>query len=158
MSKLKRALTLWLLLSLLCLLSACGKAGPPLASTSGVVTYKGEPVVGAQVMFMSNEKFEGRTWPASAETDGDGKYDLETPGVGHGALLGKHTISITKRGPSPGAKPGSPAFGKETQPEFQRYLEPGPHLIPKKYSSPVDSGLEADVKSGSNTFDFELKD
>ena len=109
-------------------------------------------------MFMSNEKFDGRTWPASAETDGDGRYDLETPGVGHGALLGKHTISITKRGPSPGAMPGSPAVGNETRPEMQAYMQPGTPLIPKKYFSPVTSGLEAEVKSGSNTFNFELQD
>ena len=120
--------------------------------------YQGQPVEGADVVFMSEEKFEDRTWPASAKTDASGKYVLETPGVGHGALIGKHTVTITKRGPSPGAIPGSPAVGNETKPEMQAYMQPGLPLIPKKYFSPVTSGLEADVLSGSNTFDFELKD
>ncbi len=158
MLNLKRTLSLPVALLCVCLIPGCGKAGPPLAATSGIIKYQGQPVEGADVVFMSTEKFEERTWPASAKTDASGKYVLETPGVGHGALIGKHTVTITKRGPSPGAIPGSPAVGNETKPEMQAYMQPGPPLIPKKYFSPVTSGLEADVLSGSNTFDFELKD
>lgn len=158
MSDLKRTLPLWLLLVPLCVIPGCGKAGPPIAATSGVITYQGKPVDDAQIVFMSEEKYEGRTWPASARTDKAGKYVLDTPGVGQGALLGKHTVTITKLGPSPGPMPGSPAVGNETNPQFQAYMKPGPSLIPKKYSTPVNSGLEAMVMSGSNTFDFELTD
>lgn len=147
----------WILVLCVGLLSACGKGGPPLAATSGVVTYQGDPVVDAQVVFMSLEKFDGRTWPASAVTDGDGKYELETPGVGRGALIGKHSVSITKRGLSPGAVPGSPAVGNETRPEMQAYMQPGPPLIPKKYFSPVTSGLDAEVQAGGSTINFELR-
>jgi len=107
---------------------------------------------------MSMEKFDGRTWPTSAVTDGDGKYELETPGVGHGALIGKHSVTITKRGPSPGTRTGSPAVGNETRPEMQAYMQPGPPLIPKKYFSPVTSGLEAEVRPGGSTINFELRD
>ena len=153
-----RALEYGLLLSLLLVTSACSKAGPRLAATSGVVTYQGNPVVDAQVVFVSSEKFEGRTWPASSETDGDGKYVLTTAGVGQGALLGKHSVTITKRGLSPGAIPGSPAVGHESLPEMQAYMQPGPALIPKKYFSPVTSTLEVEVKSGNNTHNFDLKD
>ena len=158
MPNLKRTLPLWLFLSCWCVIPGCGKAGPPLAATSGVVTYQDKPVEDADVVFMSLETHEGRTWPASGKTDKTGKYVLETPGVGPGALLGKHTVSITKRGPSPGAKPGSPAFGNETKPEFKAYLQPGPPLIPQKYFSSVTSGLEAKVESGGNTIDFALQD
>ncbi|MDB5391000.1 MAG: carboxypeptidase regulatory-like protein [Planctomycetaceae bacterium] len=158
MSNLTRVVPSGLLLSLLFVVAACGKSGPPLASVSGVVTYQDKPVVYAQVVLMSIEKYDGRTWPASAETDEDGRYVLETPGVGNGALVGKHTVSITKRGPSRGAAPGSPAVGNESRPEMQAYMLPGPALIPERYFSPVTSGLEAEVKPGSNTFDFKLKD
>lgn len=153
-----RIFSTYLLLLSLVVISGCGQAGPPIAATSGTITYQGKPVDNADVLFSSEEQFEGRNWPASAKTDKDGKYVLETTGIGKGALLGKHTVTITKRGPSPGAKPGSPAVGNETKPQFQAYMMPGPALIPEKYFSPMTSKLEAMVDSGGNTIDFALTD
>lgn len=127
----------------------CGKKGPPHAPVVGTIRYQGRPVIGADVGFMPVER---GAHSATAITDSQGNYQLVTPGLGPGALLGKHLVCVVLRD---APQPPSP---KESQlsPLMQRRRF-GKPLIPIKYFTPEKSGLSAEVADVSeNRFDFDL--
>lgn len=120
-----------------------GAAGTsPTAPVTGVVTYKGAPVANASVTFTPAS---GR--PANGVTDASGKYTLSTFGNQDGAVLGTHKVTITSAAESP-PMPGTP--------EAASYVPPA--TFPAKYGDATLSGFTADVKSGSNTFNFDMVD
>lgn len=89
--------------------------------------------------------------PASGLTDAQGNYRLTTYQPMDGALVGKHRVTITKQElPSlPETPSGSPS---PTPPDSS-----DPHwLTPERYARAETSGLMAEVKPGTNQFDFEL--
>ena len=100
---------------------------PPLGRVSGNVTLDGSPLVGVIVNFQPET---GRA--ATAETDAKGNYDLIYIYGTNGAKVGINKVSF--RWPD----------GVEAK-----------QAIPKKYSGATD--LVAEVKSGRNKFDWELK-
>ena len=120
----------------LLLVAGCsGSNRPSLAPVSGVVTWRGDPVAGAEVMFMPTG---GR--PATGTTDADGRYRLSTFAKDDGALVGRHKVTITKRVPI------------NDQPYAPERSE-----IPANYGTAATSGLEADVAApGPNEFEFPL--
>jgi hypothetical protein len=73
-----------------------------------------------------------------ATTDSAGKYSLTYLDGVPGALLGAHTVSIRTEIPG---EDGQPPIAKEK--------------LPKKYHDNTE--LKAEVKPGSNTFDFPLQ-
>jgi len=112
----------------------------------GVVTYNGNPVEEATVVF--NSPTENRA--ASATTDAQGRFNLTTFEPGDGAVAGKHQVLITKirvdRGP-PRDPESTPPPPKEIS------------LLPAKYGKFQTSGLSADVTaSGENRIEFKLTD
>lgn len=110
------------------LLAGCGSGDrPPLGSVSGTVTVNGEPFSGVIVSFMPDK---GR--PATGMTDDNGRYTLEYVQGVKGCKTGPNKVVFF-----------APTGGTMS------------HSIPRKYQS--ESELAADVKSGSNTFDFDLK-
>jgi hypothetical protein len=111
----------------------CSKSGPELADVSGVVTLDGQPLSQAVVMFKPQR---GR--PSLAETDANGHYKLIYRADDAGARLGPHRVSISTY------KQADNYLVKKTIPE----------RVPAKYNS--NSTLQAEVKSGSNTMDFNL--
>jgi len=119
------------------LLIGCGGAGdtPELGDVSGTVTLDGKPLAGALVTFQPEG---GR--PSTGETDESGQYTLTYSSASMGARVGKHSVRITKTDVSGTTKDGDP-IEKE--------------IVPSQYNS--NSELSADVKPGSNTFDFQLK-
>lgn len=125
-----------------------GSGGMPCGAVSGKITYKGEPVKGATVYFnpvASGGNVEVGKVGVGA-TDDSGFYRISTYTVGgnDGAVIGKHHVAIVGGGFKDAFSPkDAPAVGTP---------------IPPKYSNPKASGLEVEVKSGKNTFDFELKD
>lgn len=136
------------------LVSGCTNAdpkGPAMGDVSGRVTYNDKPVANANIVFLPTAR---DTLAAAAITDEDGRYRLSTRGVNDGAIVGPFKVSIVARAPYDGPIPEgmSPAYAKET---FQHQGKP---LIPERYFSPSTSGLIADVKKGSNSFDFPLND
>jgi hypothetical protein len=128
----------WLLF---CVLPGCNRSGLNLAYVDGVVTYNGQPVEHAGVIFKPD------TGPfAMGTTDGEGKFTLIT--ANHpGALIGEHKVGISKTQTTATAVAGA---------RFPRYDVK--HHIPERYASPVSSELTATVsKSKSkNHFKFEL--
>ena len=119
--------------ALLFCLSGCGKPDhPEVGRVSGVVTLDGQPLPDATVMFQPTE---GRA--SIATTDSAGKYSLVYLDGVPGAKLGPHQVIIRTEIPG---EDGQPPIAKEK--------------LPKKYHEQTE--LTAEVKPGSNTFNFDL--
>src|SRR5262245_19257502 len=131
-----------ILLAIFCFAAGCS-SGPAMAPVSGTVTYKGQPLENAIVVFIP---VEPDVLPASGLTDAKGRYQLLTKVPGDGVRLGKHRVTITARAPDRASKG-----------EIGMPTEPAALLIPRKYTMPDTSGLVAEVRSGGSTStDFAL--
>jgi hypothetical protein len=145
-----------------CILIGCGGGAKPnrepVFPVRGKVTYKGQPVVGADVTFTS----ETANRSAFGRTDDKGEYKLTTFGSNDGAVEGKQTVLISKSLPPVPTKPEAsidspdyvpPGYGPEPAPPKPR------NEIPAKYAAAETSGLIAVVNSdGHNECNFELTD
>lgn len=123
---------LTVIVMLICLAGCGGPEHPEVGRVSGVVTLDGQPLAEATVMFQPTE---GRA--SIATTDSAGKYSLIYLDGVPGAKLGAHKAIIRTEIPG---EDGQPPIAKEK--------------LPKKYHEQTE--LVADVKPGSNTFNFEL--
>lgn len=133
-----------------------GKAAdaPKLYRVTGTVTYKGQPVPEATVMFLG----DGSIPPAVGQTDSVGGYNLASM-AGLGAVAGNHIVTVRKE--VPGDPPQSVnASMEEAAAAAQQANKPkGPiSLIPAKYADAKTSGLQFEVTTGTNEFAIELKD
>lgn len=118
-------------------LAGCGTATVP---AGGTVTYKGQPITDASVIFTPASGGE----MAQGRTDAQGKFSLGTKARGDGAMPGDYNVSVVPNLPTP-------AEGD--------YSEAPPPPFPQIYLDPSTSGLKAQVKGGSdNSFALELKD
>ncbi len=122
------------------LLAGCGR-GMPMGQVSGRVTFEGNPVTEAQLVFQPE-----RGPAASGLLDADGRYRLSTHAPGDGAVQGLHRVTIVPAEAGVQLQPGQPP-APPSAPKFN---------LPNEYLRPETSGLTADVKAGSNTFDFAL--
>lgn len=100
---------------------------------SGTVTLDGAPLDAASISFVPADG--GATAYGQVK---DGAFSLST-GQKDGLKAGKYRVSISAS--------TIPAMGTK---------EVAKLLTPKKYAGTDTSGLEADVKPGSNSFNFEL--
>lgn len=110
-------------------LGGCGTPSdqPDLGYVKGKVTIDGSPLSGVIVSFIPDK---GR--PANGTTNEDGEYEVIYLDGYKGAKLGPNTIGFFV------PTGGSPS-----------------HPIPKKYQE--KSEFKVEVKKGTNTFDFDLK-
>lgn len=124
----------WILALLgLGLLSGCWSGGGQgTASVSGAVTLDGQPIGAGSVLLVSE-----RGLGVSAELQRDGKYAIR-------CLPGKYFVAVS---PPPPADPLAPQAAGAPSPEVK---------IPKSYQDAGTSGLLAEVKDGTNSFDFSL--
>lgn len=136
-----------------------GPQTPPTAPVRGTVTFQGKPVEGAQVAFFCPQA-GGR--PAIGTTDAEGHYTLSTFGVNDGALIGRHSVTISKFAfdRSDGAsdqKPSSPPMNYLPSGTAQDRLSANTrYALPWKYSDPNQSGLTADVRPEGSEVNFDL--
>jgi hypothetical protein len=129
-------------------LSACGK-GNNLQTTTGKVTYKGQPAVGAIVYFnlKGADPMTART--ASAVVGADGTYTLETGNLGEGAAPGEYVVLV--RWPVETSKDPNRPAGKDAS--------TAPDRLKRKYFNPAKPLLAATVTEGANVIPtFELTD
>lgn len=136
----------WLPITILAIgLAGCGGAErPPITETTGVVTFEGEPLSGATVVFAPDS---GQR-VATGKTNEEGWFELGTFGADDGAIIGPHRVTVISRAPvqEGGGMPGSPTA-----------LKPTEAVIPEKYLAPETSGLTAEVtEDGENYFEFKL--
>lgn len=134
-----RSTLAWGLLSVACL--GCGGGGPVTHPVTGTVTYHGQPVVGAQVMFTSDA---GRA--AEGTTDAEGKFTLTTFKPGDGALAGVHHVTVVKMETIPSKDPNNP------------YGAGAKSVLPARYANPKESPLQETVGAAKNEFNFVLTD
>ncbi len=155
----------WSFLAVLVCLVGCGPAKVELAPATGVVTLDNAPLEGATVSFSpkgSGDKI------AMGKTDASGRFTLNTPGEGDGAVPGSYEVSITKstvgaaaafEDPRGSGKPMTAEQQKQMMDIAKRGMAPGniTSEVPVKYSSPKTSGFTAEVKAGgTNEFTFPM--
>jgi hypothetical protein len=104
----------------------------PMAEVSGKVTYKGKPLPEGTIMFVPQSGFA-----AAGTINPDGTFRLISGKPGDGAVIGRHKVAVI-----PPYQPQTPNYPK----------------FPLKYQDAETSGLVAEVKEGTNTFEFELVD
>ncbi len=135
----------------------CGSGHPETVPVSGVITYQGEPVVGAQVGFLA----EGAARAAYGETDARGGFRLSTYGTNDGAVIGTHTVTVSKPEETvtgAGMSPDDPDGGYAAAMAQAAQQPTVKGVLPEKYGSPNTSDLRAEVtREGPNEFTFPLE-
>ena len=120
------------------LLVVMGCGGPAnVGGVTGTVTLDGQPLPDANVLFSPVK--EGSS--AHGRTDSNGQYRLKYVGGASGAQQGENRVIIsTFSAGNPDGDPPVPAV---------------PEKVPAQYNT--NTTLKAEVKDGSNTFDWPLK-
>ena len=161
---------MWLVLVVVATLTGCGSKTDTVA-VSGVVTYRGEPVEGAEVALIPRDSgtpaggvidrdSEPEARAARGVTDSSGKFTVKTyfgPELdASGARPGEYIVTVTKYLPPEGMTVFEWA---QAQSQPNPSVPPLQYLVPKKYSGARTSGLSVTVKKGSdNSFPLELVD
>lgn len=149
----------WLLLSGT---GCAGKFTP--VPVSGVVTLDGNPVEGANVVFMAvGDHLDGR--PAQGVTNKDGEFELSTMGDKDGALKRSYKVVINKFVPTkPNLKmPDYPdtVEGKAARQDFMYRnfealgIQPLKNALPVQYADSEKTPLSCNV-TGKTKVKFEL--
>lgn len=155
-------------------LLGCSDKSPKLGTVpaSGTVTYKGQPLDGAAVAFISTDTATGKN--ANAVTDSQGRFVLQTYAGGttqaKGAMPGDYVVTIQKQeGSSSSMASGGEPTGADVsiqmttgdpQASTPGGKPAGPKLLtPAKYADATKPEFKATVKpTGENTFTFDLVD
>jgi hypothetical protein len=127
----------------------CGSKYPETAPVEGKITAGGAPVTTGRISFYPTSGAR----LSSGEIQPDGSYSLTTFKPNDGALLGSHRVTITS------TKVVGPQTAKSIQDESQTPVSSLGHLVwlvDEKYSEQSTTVLQTEVKSGSNTIDFNL--
>jgi hypothetical protein len=134
------ALAAMLLLAAIVLSCSRGPRRPATYPVSGTITWKGQPVEGAVVVFVPTGDFE----PAAGTTDAAGKYQLTTFVAGDGAQAGEYRVKVSKY--------------ETPSNEFSEFRAPPlKSVLPVKYDSDSTSGIVLTVSKQPNTLDIKLE-
>ena len=126
----------------------CGSGRPKTVVVTGTVTYKGDPVEDASVVFFKDKGAP----PATGQTDASGTFTLTTFEPNDGAVPGDYVVTVAKVESAPDITDD----GRLPPPPSDK---PSKSLIPMKYSEPKSSGLKETVDApGPNEFSFYLTD
>ena len=142
-----------LCIALLPLVFGCGGDGLKLAKATGKVTYKNQPLAGANV------KFYPPTGPAAVGiTDDNGVFNLNTNGRA-GAMLGLNRVTVTKMtAGTAGTQPKTTMTPEDMRNMAKSNIKKentGPKsVIPEKYGDPDGGLLSADVSADASQNDF----
>jgi hypothetical protein len=155
--------------------------GLTLAKVSGKVTYKGQPVQHGLVSFMPDQEKGTIGPPAVGALSPDGSYVLSTETSGDGAIVGSHKVAIV----GVETQPVSDDVAPDPTTNSEAYLEAKAkaaaiarasvsagrkqadlftdksgqrfrYVVPKKLSSPGESGIIAKVERGSNKLNIAI--
>jgi hypothetical protein len=117
------------------LINAGCNGSPATARVTGTITFDGKPLPGASVGFFP----EDGSRSSFGATDTSGRYELKFSASAIGAMPGKHKVVIRTGASEP--DPENPDATKE--------------ILPARYNT--ESELMAELKSGSQTVNFDLK-
>ena len=134
----------------------------PVYPVSGKVIYKGEPVTGADLTFLS----EGKKRSAFARTDEQGRFRLTTFAPNDGAVAGKQFVLVRKVEPATEAAEKEPDIKDPSYDPFKvaanaaKAAKAKPkNQIPSKYADEKSTDLIAVVTAEKNPeLVLELKD
>jgi hypothetical protein len=122
----------------------CGSSTPE-GEVTGVVTYRGQPVPGGVITFISD-----RGIPATAYIDPTGHYRVKAPvGV---AKVTVNNLMLRKGKAAGGPRLKPPEGATPAAPVPEGTYKP----IPEKYLSADQSGLAWTVRPGTQTYDVPL--
>ncbi|MDX2038749.1 MAG: hypothetical protein SFX72_19035 [Isosphaeraceae bacterium] len=159
--KARLTLAIALALPMMTIFSGCGDDSglAQRSPVSGKVSYKGQPLAKGLISFIPGAP-DGR---AATGQITDGKYQLTTQDENDGAFPGTYTVTIAARvvdmtQATEAAKKKGATSAALPQDFAAKANKDAKNEIPEKYSLPTTSGLKAEVKAGSNTFDFDLVD
>lgn len=143
-------------------LAGCGsKNNPPflkdLIPATGRVTLKGQPLAGANVMFIPPASATGGR-DAMGVTDAQGVYELSavvpgvTPDKCKGALPGDYVVVISRI-----AMPDGAPFPSDIVDENDAIAKGAKQAVPAVYTNPATSTLKAKVAGPKAENNFELE-
>jgi hypothetical protein len=151
----RRAILAFVMLGIAISSAGCGSGG--LYPVTGSLVYQGKPAAGASVHFHREGTTDqgGETFPIGI-VDADGTFELETAGVGKGALPGRYKVLV--RWPSDKtasldstSSKGSPSKHKDPKSDTDR--------LNYRYFQINNPLLTAEVKAENNRLEpFEIKD
>ena len=121
-------------------LAGCGGERVPV---SGSVSYNGDPVDNGSISFLADSSAGGEAVNAGGDIK-DGKYSIQ---AARGPKAGKYKVEITWNKKT-GRMVPTPGDAAVPMPETKQ-------VLPPKYNK--QSQLTADITSGGNTVDFDLK-
>jgi hypothetical protein len=153
----KSTIVLLTLLAFGGLIAGCGSNGPETVKVRGIVSLDGKPVEDATVGF--TPKDGGR--PAMGTTDASGQFTLTTFTPGDGAVVGTHTVTVSKiRSSGQQVDASTVPAGSNAMP-LSGPTAPGAikiqWVVPPKYADPKTSGFTVDVKRGMEPVTLDLK-
>lgn len=131
----------------------CGDGKPGIVPVAGTVLYKGQPVEDASVTFLASG---GR--PATADTGEDGRFVLTTYGDEDGAVVGSHTVIITKWIQVEDDNLEGALSVRRVPHSVTGDVLTFANYLPERYASPTSSGLSVTVSNEENDFTFDLDD
>ena len=154
--------------TLLACTAACGLVGcsrrsglPETAPVHGQVIYKDRAVAGAHVSLIG----EHAPRFAVGTTDEAGKFELTTFEPGDGAVLGAHTVTVSKPAVEIETTSVDPTLDRdaylavlERAAERAIKAQAAGSLLPAKYADQKTSDLRVEVVRGGNDFTIELID
>lgn len=156
----------WMGLSLAAALfvAGCNGGNANVAKVTGTVTYNGEKVVGANVMFVNDDN----SITAQGITDAQGKYELGSFIEGDpytGGPVGHCRVYVVKTEQANISEVKDAQGNVDVGAMMSQMVSPdgttsGPtNLLPERYASPDGSGLEFTIVGGQdNVYDIPLTD
>lgn len=158
---------LWLTVFVLVAATGCG--GQNFQAVSGKVTFDGKPLANAEVVFAPMETEQnGNPGPASfGVTDENGNFSLATQTGIQGAIVTRHRVGITVKGPSEeeiSAKidEALPKNRSISEKEFTRLEKAARAQFGKSITLPESYNLKSKIQfdvpaGGTSEANFELK-
>lgn len=128
----------WILLTAFATFCGCSQNEVRVFPVSGQVTFQGKPTKGALVVFHRLDPPESWNETPRAYVLDDGSFSMTTRTRDDGAPAGSYAVTIV------------------WQPQDDEDEDPGPNLLPRKYSNPDTSGLVVEVEGPTTLPPFEL--
>jgi hypothetical protein len=124
----------------------CGDTGPSTHPVTGTLTIGGQPTADVLVTF---EPLDGSLMKASGRTSADGTYTLYSGTQGTpGAQAGSYKVTLQ---PQQSSDDSAYTSSGNTQPQLSD------SNIPPEYASAETTPQTAEVTSGSNSIDIDVK-
>jgi hypothetical protein len=130
--------------------------------TEGRVLHQGQPVAGAELVFVPEDECKNLYRP-QAKTDANGAFKLTTYSANDGAPAGRYKVRLTCLPENPESfvpEVNQGPRGKlptQTAPRVVTYQDTNKDRFANRYSDPNSSGLSAEVKTdGANNLTIHL--